>query len=74
MSGGADGVDMGDAVAQRVASDAESIGCDEVREPRRRDSPVRSTVQGNRRSMCRQGMQLSDRGVKLACKGRGRAE
>ena len=34
---GADDVDMGDEVAQRSASDAESIGGDEVREPRRRD-------------------------------------
>ena len=36
---GADDVDMGDEVAQRVASDGESIGGDEVREPRRRNSP-----------------------------------
>ena len=36
---GAGGVDVGDEVVQRVASDAESIGGDEVREPRRRNSP-----------------------------------
>ena len=33
---GADEIDMGDEVAQRSASD---IGGDEVREPRRRNSP-----------------------------------
>ena len=36
---GADDFDMGDEVAQRGASDAESIEGDEVREPRRRNSP-----------------------------------
>ena len=36
---GADDVDMGDAVAQMGASDAESIGGDEVREPRGGNSP-----------------------------------
>ena len=36
---GADDVDMGDEVAQRGVSDAVSVGCDEVREPRRRNSP-----------------------------------
>ena len=36
---GADDVDMGDEVAQRGVSDAASIGGDEVREPRRRNSP-----------------------------------
>ena len=35
---GADDVDMGDEVALRVASDAESTGGDEVREPPRRNS------------------------------------
>ena len=35
---GADDVDMGDEVAQRSVSDAESIEGDEVREPRRRNS------------------------------------
>ena len=34
---------MGDEVAQRVASDAESIGGDEVREPGRRNSPLDPT-------------------------------
>ena len=36
---GADDVDMGDEVAQRGASDAESVVGDELREPRRRNSP-----------------------------------
>ena len=40
---GADDVDIGDEVAQRGASDAESIGGDEVREPRRRNSPSHPT-------------------------------
>ena len=34
-----DDVDMGDEVAQRGVSDTESVGCDELREPRRRNSP-----------------------------------
>ena len=36
---GADDVHMGDEVAQRGVSDAESVGGDEVRETRRRNSP-----------------------------------
>ena len=36
---GADDFDMGDEVAQRGASDAESVVGDELREPRRRNSP-----------------------------------
>ena len=36
---GADDVDMGDEMAQRGVSDAESIEGDELREPRRRNSP-----------------------------------
>ena len=36
---GADDVDMGEEVAQRGVSDDESIEGDEVREPRRRNSP-----------------------------------
>ena len=36
---GADGVDMGDEVAQRGVSDAESVKGDEPREPWRRNSP-----------------------------------
>ena len=36
---GADDVDMGDEVAQRGVSDAESVGGDEHRENRRRNSP-----------------------------------
>ena len=44
---GADDVDMGDEVAQRSVSDAESIEGDEVREPRATEQPVGPTVQGN---------------------------
>ena len=36
---GADDVDMGDEVAQRGVSDVESVGSDELRELRRRNSP-----------------------------------
>ena len=36
---GADDVDVGDEVSQRDVSDAESVGDDELREPRRRNSP-----------------------------------
>ena len=36
---GADDVDMGDEVAQRAVSVAESVGSDELREPCRRNSP-----------------------------------
>ena len=36
---GADDVDMGDEAAQRGVNDAESVGGDELREPRRRNSP-----------------------------------
>ena len=36
---GADDVDMGDEVALRGVSDAESVGSDELREPRRRNGP-----------------------------------
>ena len=36
---GADDVDIRDEVAQRGVSDAESVGSDELREPRRRNSP-----------------------------------
>ena len=43
---GADDVDMGDEVAQRGVSDAESVGCDEVRETRRRNSPSDPTSRG----------------------------
>ena len=45
---GADIVDMRDDVAQRRASDAESIGGDEVREPRRRNSPSDPTSSADR--------------------------
>ena len=35
----ADDIDMGDEVTQRSVSDAEFVDGDEVREPRRRNSP-----------------------------------
>ena len=44
----ADDANMGNEVAQRDMGGAESIGGDEIREPRRR--PVRSNVQRNGRS------------------------
>ena len=43
----ADDIDMGDEVAQRSVSDAEFVDGNEVREPRRRNSPSKSNVQGN---------------------------
>ena len=42
---GADDVDMGDEVAQRGVSDAESVAGDELRGPRRRNSPSDPTSQ-----------------------------
>ena len=36
---GGDDVEMGDEVAQRGVTEAESVGSDELREPRRRNSP-----------------------------------
>ena len=39
---GADDVDMGDEVAQRGVSDAESVGGDDLREPRQIQRPERS--------------------------------
>ena len=65
---GAYDVDMGDEVAQRRVSDAEPVGSDEVREPRRRNSPSDQRP-GKLRTMCRQGMQVSDRGAQLVSKG-----
>ena len=44
---GPDDVDMGDEVAQRGVSNAESVGSDELREPRRRNMPIRFNVPGN---------------------------
>ena len=41
---GAGDVIMGDEVAQGGASDVESISCDEIREPRRRNSPSDPTT------------------------------
>ena len=58
---GADDVDMGDEVAQRGVSDAESVGSDELREPRRRKCPSDPT--------CWQGMQVFDHGVQPVSKG-----
>ena len=42
---GADDVDMGDEVAQRGVSDAESVGSDELREPQTTEQPIRSNVE-----------------------------
>ena len=47
---GPDDVDMGDEVAQRGVSDAESVGCDELREPRRRNRQIQRP--GKLRTMC----------------------
>ena len=47
----ADDIDMGDEVAQRGVSDAESTRGDEVREPRRRNSPSDPTARRSR-TMC----------------------
>ena len=44
---GAGDVDMGDEVAQRGVSVGESVGGDELREPRRRNSPSDPTSMGN---------------------------
>ena len=48
---GADDVDMGDEVPQRCVSDAESVGGDEHRENRRRNSPSDPTS-GKLTTMC----------------------
>ena len=44
---GAEDVDMADEVAQRSVSDAVSVGGDELRELRRRNSPSDPTSRGN---------------------------
>ena len=49
---GADDVDMGEEVAQRGIIDAESVGCDELREPRRRSSPSDPTSREIECSLC----------------------
>ena len=48
-------------MAQRDISIADSISGDEIRDPRRRNSPSDPT--------CLQGMQVPGRGVHLVCKG-----
>ena len=64
----ADDVDLGDEVAQSGASDAESVGGDELREPRRRDSLSDPTS-------CVLTMHASFREWCAACaQGRGRVE
>ena len=50
-SRGADDVDTGDEVAQRSVSDFESNEGDEVREPRRRNSPSDPTSREKLRTM-----------------------
>ena len=72
-SRGADDVDMGDEVAQRGASDAESIGGDEVREPRRRNNPSDPTSREIEDHVLTR--RASFRSWCAACvQGRGRAE
>ena len=70
---GADDVDMGDEVAQRGVSDAESIEGDEVREPRRRNSPSDPTSRDIEDHVLT--WHASFRSWCAACvQGRGRAE
>ena len=69
----ADDVDMGDEVAQRGVSDAESIGGDEVREARRRNSPSDPTSREIEDHVLTE--HASFRSWCAACvQGRGRAE
>ena len=49
---GADDVDMGDEVAQRGVSDAESVAGDELRGPRRRRTAHQVQRPGKSRTMC----------------------
>ena len=64
---------MGDEVAQRGDSDAEFVDGDEVREPRRRNSPSDPTSREIEDHVLT-GMQAFDHGVQLCVQGRGRAE
>ena len=66
---GADDVDMGDEVAQRRVSDAESNEGDEVREPRRRNSPSDPTSREIEDHVLTGHASVSDRGVQLVSKG-----
>ena len=66
MSARADDVDMGDEVAQSI-SDAESFEGDEVREPRRRNSPSDPTSR-EIEDHVRTG-HVFDRGVQLVSTG-----
>ena len=65
---GADDVDMGDEVPQRGVSDAESVGGDEIREPRRRNSPSDPTSREIEDHVLT-SVQVFDRGVQLVSKG-----
>ena len=58
---GADDANTGGEVAQRDIGVAVSFSGDEIRDPRRRNSPSDPTRL--------QGMQVSGRGVHLVCKG-----
>ena len=71
---GADNVDMGDEVAQRGASDAESIGVDEVREPRRRNSPSDPTSREIEDHVLTEHACVQGRGRAERHKGEGRKE
>ena len=65
---GADDANMGDEVAQRDISDAESISGDEIREPRRRNSPSDPTSR-EIGDYVLTGHARSCRGVQLVSKG-----
>ena len=59
---------MGDEVAQRDISDAESISGDEIREPRRRNSPSDPTFREIEDDVLT-GMQVFGHGVQPVLKG-----
>ena len=70
---GADDVSMGNAVAERNISDAESISGDEIREPRRKNSPSDPTSTDIENHVLAE--HASFRSWCAACvQGRGRAE
>ena len=58
-----------DEVAPRVVSDAESVGGDELREPRRRNSPSDPTSREIEDHVLPKGMHVFGHGVQLVSKG-----
>ena len=56
-------------MAQRGVSDAESVGGDNLREPRRRNSPSDPTSREIEDHVLTQGMQVFDHGAQLESKG-----